>query len=102
MTRFKLPYEAPRILDLGGEAMAQPGATDDVTKCQIGGSPSGNCTAGANAGGTKCQPGGNVGGECLSGSSASGTKCQQGSVAGGQCLSGSVASARCRAGGYPS
>ncbi|MEA3417685.1 MAG: hypothetical protein U9R02_16330 [Thermodesulfobacteriota bacterium] len=73
-TKFKFPYEPPKILDLGG---------------------------GVAYAAQHCMPGSVSGGQCKAGGSPQ-KKCQAGSVAyGGFCTAGSVAGAKCTSGNVP-
>ena len=83
----RIPYEPPRLFDLGGGVAyaAAPGA------CSPGGSPTaGQCTPGSAATGGKCQSGGAAGSVCQNGSGALGGKCQSGQTASGKCTAGGV------------
>lgn len=71
----KIPYEPPRLFDLGG------GVAYAQAACSPGGSP------GAGA--------------CKSGSSAAGLQCWTGTAAGGFCKQGNSAVGLCKAGGAP-
>ena len=88
-TRFKLPYEPPKILDLGGgvayaAALCHAGSVAQTAKCQAGGSPHKKCQT------AKCQAGGSPQKECHAGSVAYGCCCMAGSVAGAKCTPGSA------------
>ncbi len=109
MTKSKLPYEPPLIVNLsGGEAFAQDfsasgklckaGSLADAAQCQSGGSPQFSCSPGATASGDKCTSGSVAGAQCFSGSVAEANKCNPGAVATTQCKAGAVAGSDCRAG----
>ncbi|MDQ5985243.1 MAG: hypothetical protein CSYNP_00950 [Syntrophus sp. SKADARSKE-3] len=109
-SKFKIPYEPPRIIDLaGGTAHAQTISTDGssadsaddgkncrsgsvaIQQCMNGSVASQNqCKSGSTAGKEQCQAGGSPGNHCQSGSTAYGGKCQSGSVASQKCWSGSM------------
>jgi hypothetical protein len=81
----KVPYEPPRLFDLGGSTAYA------AAPCNPGGSPAGGqCRNGSTATTSKCQEGSAAGGACQSGSAATGGKCQSGSVAAGKCQTGST------------
>jgi hypothetical protein len=73
--KTKIPYEPPRLFDLGGGvAYAQ----------------------------APCKPGGSPGpGACRDGSTAGSDRCTTGVVAGGPCKQGNSAIGLCKAGGAP-
>ena len=87
-SKFKLPYEPPQILDLGGGvAYAQQGK-----QCAAGVYPQQQCQTGATASGGQCNAGSVASTTCNTGSSPSSNQCNQGGVAsGGKCQDGSVA-----------
>lgn len=84
VTKFKLSYEPPKILDLGG------GVAYAGKHCRTGSVPGGQCQAGGAAASAKCQAGGSPQKKCQAGSVAYGGFCKSGSVAGKQCQAGSV------------
>ena len=87
-SKFKLPYEPPQILDLGGGVAHAQGPS----QCQAGGSPQQQCNSGATASGGQCQAGSVASSNCNTGSAPTSSKCNAGSTAaGGQCQSGSAA-----------
>ena len=75
-TKFKLPYEPPKILDLGG------GVAYAAASCKAGSTPGGKPTL--------CRAGGSPQTGCQAGSVAYGSSCKAGSVAGSKCKPGSV------------
>jgi len=84
-SKFKMPYEPPKILDLGGDVAYA------AKHCKAGSVPGGKCQAGSVAGAVKqCQAGGSPQKKCQAGSVAYGDSCRAGSVAGGDCRPGSV------------
>jgi len=91
----KMPYEPPRLFDLGGVDVAYAQAD-----CRPGGSPvAGQCKDGSMAPTEKCRSGGNAGTECRLGTAAAGYKCRSGQTAGGgECRDGGSAAGQCKAG----
>ena len=80
----RLPYESPKLFDLGG-GVAHAATLD----CKPGGSPAGTmCKAGGAATTTQCNPGGAAGGVCTSGSTAAGGRCKSGGAAAATCKTG--------------
>ncbi len=95
----RIPYEPPRLFDLGGGVAH---AAKDP-KCQPGGSPGGAQCQPGGAAGNKCQQGGVAGGKCQVGTTAAGGQCKEGATAaGGQCKEGGAAAGKCKSGGSPS
>lgn len=88
----RIPYESPKLFDLGGGGVAHAQTEIAAIKCRPGGSPGGaQCKAGTAASASKCKPG-----------TAAGSKCQSGGLAaGGECKQGNSAAGQCRAGGRP-
>ena len=69
----KMPYEPPRLFDLGG------GVAYAAEECKVGGSPAGNCK---------------------DGSMATSDECKSGGIAGKKdCKAGSMPQKKCKAGG---
>ena len=69
----KMPYEPPRLFDLGG------GVAYAAEKCTVGGSPAGKCT---------------------DGSLATSDQCQSGAIAGKKdCKDGGMPQKKCKSGG---
>ncbi len=72
--KTRIPYEPPRLFDLGGGV--------------------------AYAAVTACSPGGSPAGQCRSGNAAPTGKCQIGNIAGGgACREGGIPSDKCQTGG---
>lgn len=72
-TKFKLPYEPPKILDLGGgvayaAAACRAGSVAQSVACRAGGSPQKTCQAGSVAYGGFCKAGSVAGAKCMPGS----------------------------------
>ncbi len=84
-SKFKLPYEPPKILDLGG-GVAYAGARH----CKAGNVPSAQCKAGGAAAAKQCKAGGSPQKQCKAGTVAYGGFCKNGSLAGTQCRAGSI------------
>ena len=79
----RIPYESPKLFDLGG------GVAHAAAPCMPGGSPAGqHCSVGTSATGDKCEAGGTAGSKCQHGAMAAGAKCQQGNAAADKCQSG--------------
>jgi hypothetical protein len=72
--KTKIPYEPPRLFDLGG-GVAYAGAP-----CSPGGSPAGKCQAGTAVGTNDCTLGTAAGSTCKKGDSAVGS-CKAGKSA---------------------
>ena len=73
--RTKIPYEPPRLFDLGG------GVAYAAVPCSPGGSPTtAKCENGGAATGSGCSSGTMAGGQCKSGSTAIGGKCKVGNT----------------------
>ena len=85
---FKIPYEPPRVLDLGGGVAY----ADESKDCKSGGVALNNCSGGNSPASPSkdCKAGGSPGVNCSSGSMASGYKCNHGSFAGEFCKAGNV------------
>ncbi|MBW2334288.1 MAG: hypothetical protein JRF06_04205 [Deltaproteobacteria bacterium] len=85
----RIPYESPKLFDLGGGGVAY---AQTQTQCKPGGSPGGEqCKVGTTATANKCSSGGAAGSNCKSG----------GLAAGGDCKFGNSAAGNCKAGGTP-
>ena len=88
--KTRIPYELPKLFDLGGGVAYAAGECKDGTVpkgliCKAGGSP---------GGGTGCSPGSSAGADCKNGLRA-GSKCDTGSTAsGGDCKDGGMAPSR--------
>lgn len=88
--KTQIPYELPKLFDLGGGVAYAAGECKDGTVpkgliCKAGGSP---------GGGTKCKSGSSAGADCNAGQTA-GSKCDTGYVAsGGDCKDGQTAPSR--------
>jgi hypothetical protein len=72
----RIPYEPPRLFDLGG------GVAYAADACVTGGSP--------------------IDAKCTAGTVASTDKCDTGGIAGDKCDSGGTAAKKCSAGDFPS
>lgn len=90
--KTRIPYELPKLFDLGGGVAYAKGKGE----CKDGTLPAGLiCKAGGSpGGGTECKSGSSAGDECKSGQVA-GSECKTGYAAsGGECKDGQTAPSR--------
>lgn len=89
--KTRIPYELPKLFDLGGGVAYAKG----IGECKAGAAPAGLiCKAGGSPGGTECSTGSSAGADCNTGQTA-GSKCDTGYTAsGGDCKNGERAPSR--------